>query len=152
MLVGYVSDQRYVALADVQLEFERDGQSVAVVRSSPRGAVRADLPAGRYRVTLVKPGYGSKGVDLDVAPDAPPAQLRLLEDGLLGYMWPRWVRSGEASEFRVHAVEAYRLSLWRYGLKKELVRLLGLFDEHGPRATIQGKEKKSPPDSVSAWT
>ncbi|HVG97862.1 MAG TPA: carboxypeptidase-like regulatory domain-containing protein [Chloroflexota bacterium] len=137
MLVGYVSDQRYVALADVQLEFERDGQSVAVVRSSPRGAVRADLPAGRYRVTLVKPGYGSKGVDLDVAPDAPPAQLRLLEDGLLGYMWPRWVRSGEASEFRVHAVEAYRLSLWRYGLKKELVRLLGWFDEHGPRATMQ---------------
>ena len=52
-------------------------------------------------------------------------------------MWPRWVRSGERSEFRVHAVEPYRLSLWRYGLNKEFVKLLGWFDEHGPRATMQ---------------
>ncbi|MGH2353326.1 MAG: hypothetical protein ACRDI2_05565 [Chloroflexota bacterium] len=37
MLVGYVSDERYVALADAVLEFERDGESVAVVRST-RGA------------------------------------------------------------------------------------------------------------------
>ena len=29
------------------------------------------------------------------------------------------------------------LSLWRYGIKKELVRGLGWFDEHGPRATMQ---------------
>ena len=29
-----------------------------------------------------------------------PYQFRLLSDGLLGYAWPKWVRSGEESEFR----------------------------------------------------
>jgi hypothetical protein len=137
MLVGYVSDERYMALADTHVEFERDGESVAVVRSTPRGGVYADVAPGEYQVTLVKPGFGSKRVDLTIRPDQPPYQFRLLSDCLLGYMWPKWVRSGERSEFRVHSVEAYRLSLWRYGLKKEFVRLLGWFDEHGPRAVMQ---------------
>ncbi len=60
MLVGYVSDERYVALADVLLEFQSQGQTRAIVRSTPRGAVVADLAPGTYDVTLVKPGYGSK--------------------------------------------------------------------------------------------
>ena len=136
MLVGYVGDERYVALADVLVEFERDGQSVAVVRSTPRGAVYAEIATGRYRVTLVKDGFGSKCVELDVDP-ALPYQFRLLADGLLGYVWPRWVRTGERSEFRVHSVEPYQLTLWRYGWRKEFVRLLGWFDEHGPRAVMQ---------------
>ena len=136
MLVGYVSDESYVAIHDVALEFQRDDETVAVVRSTPRGAVHADVEPGRYRVTLVKPGFGSKSVDVDVKVDS-PYQFRLLSDGLLGYMWPKWVRSGERSEFRVHAVEAYHLSLWRYGLEKERVRPLGWFDEHGPRAVMQ---------------
>jgi len=136
MLVGYVSDERYIALADVLVEFERDGQSCAVVRSTPRGAIYADISPGPYRVTLVKDGFGSKSVEINADP-ANPYQFRLLSNGLLGYVWPKWVRSGERSEFRVHSVEPYRLSLWRYGLKKELVRLLGWFDEHGPLATMQ---------------
>ena len=61
-----------------------------------------------------------------------PYQFRLLSDCLLGYAWPKWVRSGEKSEFRVHAVEAYQLSLWRYGFEKEFIRDLGWHDEHGP--------------------
>src|SRR3954467_11498932 len=136
MLVGYVSDERYVAVADALVEFERDGESVAVVRSTPRGAIYADLAPGPYRATLVKDGFGSKSVTVQADP-ATPYQFRLLTDRLLGYMWPKWVRSGELSEFRVHAVEPYRLSLWRYGLKKELIRLVGWFDEHGPRAVMQ---------------
>lgn len=136
MLVGYVSDEQYVALADVLLEFERDGESVAVARSTPRGAVYADLTPGEYRVALYKDGYGAKTVTLEVG-SGTPYQFRLLSDRLRGYMWPKWVRSGERSEFRVHSVEPYRLSLWRYGLKKEFTRLLGWFDEHGPRATMQ---------------
>ena len=47
------------------------------------------------------------------------------------------MKAGEKSEFRVHSVEPYQLSLWRYGFQKELVRSLGWFDEHGPRATMQ---------------
>lgn len=136
MLIGYVSDERYVALADVLLEFQREGRTVAVVRSTPRGAVEADLAPGEYVVTLVKPGFGSKHSTVTVG-SGPPHQFRLLSDCVLGYVWPRAVRSGERSEFRVHSVEPYRLTLWRYGLRRELVRLLGWFDEHGPRATQQ---------------
>src|SRR5690606_26330441 len=62
---------------------------------------------------------------------------RLLRDGLLGSMWPKWVRSGETGEFRVHSPEAYRLELWRYGWEQEFVRTIGCYDEHGPRATVQ---------------
>lgn len=136
MLIGYVSDERYVALCDVAVEFERNGRSVAVARSTPRGGIYAELAPGHYRVTLVKPGYGAKVVNLEVG-TGEPHQLRLLSDRLLGYMWPRWVRSGERSEFRVHSLAPYRLSLWRYGQTREFVRTLGWFDEHGPRATMQ---------------
>ena len=136
MLVGHVSDERYVALADVLVEFERDGRSVAVVRSTPRGAVYAEIEPGEYRVTLVRDGYGSKSVTMSADP-AEPYQFRLLSDGLLGYVWPKWVQTGERSEFRVHAVESYQLTLWRYGLEKRFVKMLGWFDEHGPRAVMQ---------------
>lgn len=135
-LVGYVSDERYVAVSDALIEFERGEESVAIVRSSPRGAVYADLPEGPYRVTLVKDGFGSKSVDITID-YANPYKFRLLADGLLGYVWPKWVQTGERSEFRVHAIEEYQLTLWRYGYKKELIKLLGWFGEHGPRATMQ---------------
>jgi hypothetical protein len=137
MFIGYVSDERYVALADVLLDFEVDGQSVGEARSTARGAVNVELPPGEYRVTLLKAGYGSKSVHLEVRPDMAPHHFRLLSDTLYGYMWPKWVKSGEVSEFRVHSVEAYRLSLWRYGKEREFVKLLGWFDEHGPRAVMQ---------------
>lgn len=137
MLIGYVSDERFVALADVMLEFQYAGQLAAVVRSTPRGAVYADVPPGDYQVTLVKDGYGSKSVNLTVTSGGEPYQFRLLSDCILGYVWPRSVKTGERSEFRVHSAEPYRLSLWRYGWKREMVKLLGWFDEHGPRAVMQ---------------
>jgi hypothetical protein len=136
MLIGYVSDERYVAIDGVHIELEQGGKSVAVVHSTPRGAIYADVAPGAYRVSLVKPGFGSKTVELDVG-DGQPYQFRLLSDTLLGYVWPRWVKSGERAEFRCHATEQYRLSLWRYGIRREFVRLLGWFDEHGPNAVMQ---------------
>jgi len=136
MLVGYVSDERYVAIADVAIEIDRDGETVAVTHSTARGKVLADIEPGRYRVTLAKQGLGSKSVTIDIDGET-PYQFRLLSDGLLGYVWPKWVQTGERSEFRVHAVEPYRLSLWRYGREKEFQRILGWFDEHGPRAVMQ---------------
>src|SRR4051794_1213064 len=51
MLVGYVSDERFVAIADVTIEFERDGETVACVHSTARGKVIADIEPGDYRVT-----------------------------------------------------------------------------------------------------
>jgi hypothetical protein len=137
MLIGYVSDENHLALLDVVLEFHSGGEPVAVVTSSPRGAIYADLPDGEYRVTLAKPGYGSKTVNIVVAPDDLPYHFRLLSDNLYGYAWPKWVAGGDVGEFRIHAPEAYHLSLWRYGRIKEMVAPLGWFDEHGPRANLQ---------------
>lgn len=136
MLVGYVSDERYVALPDVMLEFENgEGESIEA-RSRASGAVYANVAPGTWRVTLAKPGFGSKRVTMTVDPHA-PYHFRLLSDCLLGYPWPKWVRSGEQAEFRVHSPEAYEIELWRYGQHKELCRKLGWYDEHGPRATVQ---------------
>jgi len=136
MLIGYVSDERYVALPEVLLEFVNAAGESWEARSRATGAVYADLPAGDYTVTLQKAGYGAKRSHC-VVPFAEPCHFRLLADGLSGYAWPKCVTSGQQSEFRVHAVEQYHLSLWRYGATPVLVRNLGYFDEHGPRATMQ---------------
>ncbi len=135
MLLGYVSDERYVALAGVELEIIGPAGSTAVC-SRASGAVHAEVPPGRYEVILAKDGYGAKRVTVDLSPDR-PHHFRLLKDDLLGYAWPKWVKGGESSEFRVHSDAAYKLDLWRYGWQKELVRPIGWFDEHGPRATVQ---------------
>lgn len=135
MLIGYVSDERYLALPDVAIEFDSPDGSWAT-HSRASGAIHADLPPGLYRATLNKPGYGAKRVQMEVK-RGEPYQFRLLSDCLLGYAWPKWVQAGERSEFRVHSPEAYHLTLWRYGWKKEQVREIGWFDEHGPRATVQ---------------
>jgi len=135
MLLGYVSDERYVALPGVEIELLGPQGSLAT-RSRASGAVHADIEPGRYEVILAKDGYGSKRVTVDLS-DKQPHHIRLLKDGLLGYAWPKWVKSGDASEFCVHSDVAYKLELWRYGWKKELIRPIGWFDEHGPRATVQ---------------
>jgi hypothetical protein len=131
MLIGYVSDEQHVAIADAQLEFARDGESVEV-RSRASGAVHAEIGPGRWTVTLAKPGYTRKFVDLDVKSDMAPHRFRLLSDRLLGYAWPKWALPGERVELRIHAQEPFRASIWRYGWEKRLVTDLGLFDSFGP--------------------
>jgi hypothetical protein len=150
MLIGYVSDERYAALPDVLLEFVNDRGESWETRSRATGSVHLDLPAGEYTVTLQRPGYGAKRSRVSVPPAA-PHPFRLLADGLCGYVWPKWVRSGELGEFRVHAVEPYHLELWRYGWAPELVRPLGWFDEHGPRATMQVTPDGDYAQDGAAW-
>lgn len=135
MFIGYVSDERYVALPDVSITFEGPSGSVAT-RSQADGSVHAALMPGPYVVTLAASGFGSKRVRINL-PTTRPHHFRLLSDRLLGYAWPKWVRSGEESEFRVHSPELYRLDLYRYGREVEHIRNLGWHDEHGPRATAQ---------------
>ena len=135
MLVGYVSNERYVALADILFEF-RSAAGVTTARSTISGAVYADIAPGAYEVVLGGTGFGSKIVQMQASATA-PYHFRLLTDDLLGYMWPKCVKAGERSEFRVHAVVEYELELWRYGADKEFIRRIGTFDEHGPRATMQ---------------
>ncbi len=136
MLIGYVSDERYVALPDTLLEFTGPAGDVVEARSSASGAVYADLTPGPYEVVLARQGYGSKRERVSLV-EGRPCHFRLLVDGLLGYAWPKWVRGGERAEFRVHSHEAYKLELFRYGREKEFVRTIGWYDEHGPRATVQ---------------
>ena len=134
----FVSDEMYVALAGVSAEFESLGTGeVSLLQSSPRGIFYGALADGAYRVTISKPGYGSKASRVQLGGEGPPPQLRMLSDGLLGYMHPKWSRAGEASEYRVHGVEQYQLTLWRYGLRKEYVSMIGWVDEHGPQANKQ---------------
>ncbi|MEO7155943.1 MAG: carboxypeptidase-like regulatory domain-containing protein, partial [Vicinamibacterales bacterium] len=136
-LIGFVSDETYSAVPDASLEFHRNEQCLATVRSSASGAVYADLPQGEYRVTLACSGFGSKRVVATIDP-AKPFQFRLLSNSLYGYAWPKWNRAGGSSEFRVHSPdEPYHLTLWRYGREKQFVRAIGWFDEHGPRANQQ---------------
>ena len=136
MLIGYVSDERYVAQPDVLFEFRNTTGIIATTRSTASGAVLADVPDGNYEVVLHKPGFGNKITSIEL-PHTGLIHFRLLTDGLVGYAWPKCVKSGERSEFRVHSVEEYGLELWRYGKEKEYVKRIGTFDEHGPRATMQ---------------
>ena len=135
MLAGYVSDERFSALPGVQFEF-RQGDFVCPATSTISGAVYADVSPGRWEVVLGCTGFGSKIVTADISADR-PWHFRLLSDRLLGFMQPRCVKSGESSEFMVHSVEEYGLELWRYGAEKKLVRRVGTFDEHAPRAVMQ---------------
>jgi N,N-dimethylformamidase len=148
MLIGYVSDQRYVALADVSIEFIKlldrnpptrllnNNEQSWETRSRSSGSVHCELPPGNYRVILQKSGFGAKFATITL-PCAEPFQFRLLADDLLGYAWPKWIRSGEESEFRVHSIEPFKLELWRYGWEPEFTQFLGWHDEHGPRAMMQ---------------
>lgn len=136
MLVGYVSNERYVAIPNVDFEFRIGDGDVVTARSTVSGAVYVDIEPGDCEVVLGREGYGSKIVHVTVSDDA-PHHFRLLSDGLLGHMWPKCSKSGERSEFRVHAVEEYEIELWRYGAEKEFIRRIGTFDEHGPRANMQ---------------
>lgn len=136
-LIGYVSDERYVALADVQVELRRNGGLAALARSTARGAVYADVPPGTYEATLAKDGFGSKRIEVEVDEDGPPRQFRLLPDRLLGYMTPICSRAGEQAAFRAHGTEEVRVTLWRYGEQKEFVRPLDWHGEHAPESGKQ---------------
>jgi N,N-dimethylformamidase len=136
MLVGYVSEEYYAALADVSLEFRSASGSRIITRSSSSGAVDAELAPGDYEVCLSKPGFGSKRVNASIG-ESGPVHFRLLSDRLLGYAWPKWCRAGDTIEFRVHSVEPYKLGLWRYGYHKEFIHNIGWYDNHGPRASMQ---------------
>ncbi|MEY3460100.1 MAG: N,N-dimethylformamidase beta subunit [Planctomycetota bacterium] len=135
-LIGYVSDERYSALGDVQIEFINSAAQSFETHSRASGSIHCDLSPGNYQVVLRKSGFGSKISHITI-PLAAPHHFRLLSDSLLGYAWPKWVRSGEEAEFRVHSVESYRLELWRYGWQTERIRELGWHDEHAPRAVMQ---------------
>ena len=87
MLIGYVSDERYTALADVLLEFT-NGRRIVGGAVCASGAIHCELPPANTTVTLHKPGFGSKRVRMTPRPGQPyhfrlavrwPARLRLAQ-------------------------------------------------------------------------
>ena len=136
MLIGYVSDENYVALAGVALEFENEDGSVEA-HSRITGAIHADLKPGPYHVSLGLAGYGAKRIQMSVEEGCDRYHFRLLSDRMRGFMWPKWVPAGQASEYCIHSTDAFRLDLWRYGWRKQFVKSFGWCGEHGPRAMAQ---------------
>ena len=134
MLVGYVSNERYLALSDVLFEF-RGNDKVVLARSSISGAVYVDIEPGSYEVVFGKQGFGSKIVSVELS-ESEPYQFRLLADGLLGYMWPKCVQGGEIAEFRVHSDEEFsqKLKSLENDLKNEMEKTLkeSLIDRETP--------------------
>ena len=135
MLIGYVSDEHYMALCGVQIEFEQSGESITAT-SRVSGAIYADLEPGPCRAALFHPEHSSKRVDFTVAAE-PPYQFRLLSNKLRGFMWPTCVTAGDTSEYCVHSQESFKLDLFRYGRHKDFIRSHGWCDEHGPGAMQQ---------------
>lgn len=138
MIIGFVSDEMYVAIADAQLEFKKIDEGIRIeARSSASGAVNLELPPGEYEVALAHPNFGSKISMVSISKDMDPHQFRLLSKSLLGYIWPKWCRSGEVGEIRFSAHEAVEISLWRYGWEKEFIRDIGRFEAFAPRGDSQ---------------
>lgn len=137
MLIGYVSDEDFVAVSGALLEFEAPDGAARQAVSSASGAVRLDpAPApGEYRVVVACPGYGTKLTRVRLGA-GPPVQIRLLRSRLLGYVWPKAVRAGDPYELRISSPHPYRCELWRYGATREFVAHLG-HGEHPPGATAQ---------------
>lgn len=138
MVIGFVSDEMFVAIADAQLEFKKiaDGTRIEA-RSSASGAVNIDLPPGEYEVALTHPNFGSKISTVSISRDIQPHQFRLLSKALVGYIWPKWCRSGDVGEIRFSAHEAVEISLWRYGWEKEFIRDIGRFQAFAPSGDSQ---------------
>jgi N,N-dimethylformamidase len=134
-LIGYVSDERYLAVSGADVELA-GAAGTYQLRSTPSGALHGEVPPGRYTATLAREGYGQKRTPV-VLDGGEPYQFRLLSERCFGYAWPKWVRTGDSATFRVSSPEPYRLALVRHGAHAEEVALLGWFDEHGPRATVQ---------------
>ncbi len=135
MLIGYLSDEQHVAIAGAWVTLENESGRWDL-RSQSDGALLADVAGGEYQVTLNHADFGGKRVTATIREDN-PCQFRLLSESLVGYMWPKWVRVGQGSEYRIHSSEPFRLDLYRYGWEKKLVRELGWCDEHGPEAMRQ---------------
>jgi len=81
MLIGYVSDERYIALHDVQFEIASATLHIET-RSRATGEIFADIPPGPYTVTCQKDGYGPKRAQINLNPDR-PHHFRLLVDGIV---------------------------------------------------------------------
>jgi len=136
MFIGYVSNEMYEAVQNATVEFRKNDEICEVVHSSATGAINADIEPGTYNVIIKKKGYGGKRTKVPITPEI-SHDFRLQSIKVLGYIWPKWVKTDESAQYRIHSPEETRISLWRYGKEKEFIRLLDWHDEHGPHTCLQ---------------
>ena len=60
MLIGYISDERYLSIPDAQVEFINSSGESFETRSRASGSVYADLPKGKYDIIIAKSVFVSK--------------------------------------------------------------------------------------------
>lgn len=138
MLLGYVSDEMYVAIADAQVEFRVPSTNDSYVfRSAPSGAIHGDIPVGHYEIAIAHPNFGSKITSAEIDLHSKPIQFRLMSKKLTGYIWPKWSQSGERAEIRFSSHEIVDVSLWRMGWEVTKVRDLGRFEPFAPLGDCQ---------------
>lgn len=141
MLLGYVSDEMYVAISDVQVEFrsadKQNRTEAFLFRSAPSGAIYGEIPIGEYDVAISHPGYGSKISRYTRELQSKPVQFRLMSKKLTGYIWPKWSQSGAKAEIRFSSHEVVDISLWRLGWDVEHVREIGRFEPFAPLGDSQ---------------
>jgi len=138
MLIGFVSDEMYVAIADASVEFHNlEAGTRVTMRSSASGALVADLEYGKYKVYLAHRDFGSKISEIEITSSMAPHQFRLLSKALVGYVWPKWVRAGSVSELRFSSHEPVEISLYRYGWDKSFIKEIGRFEAFAPLGDTQ---------------
>ena len=138
MIIGYISDEMYVAIPDAQIEFiNKKSDELFIYRSSPSGAIHGKISSGEYKVNLSHPNFGSKITELEYEVGMQPIQFRLMSKKLTGYIWPKWCKSGEKGEIRFSAHEIVDASLWKMGWEAERIRELGRFEPFAPLGDVQ---------------
>jgi len=135
MLIGYVSDEYYVAIPSAPYVIKTsDGEFISGT-SNATGEIHAEIDAGEIEITVNPRGFGPKRVVARFEA-INPIQLRLLSETLYGFVWPKWVNEGGSAEVLISSKTPYRAELWRYGKQKQKVSNLG-FDSHPLGATMQ---------------
>lgn len=138
MLVGFVSDEMYVAIADAVVEFKNlDSGERTTVRSSASGALDLEVRNGNYEIALAHRDFGSKISRIEIDSEMAPHQFRLLSKTLVGYVWPKWSRGGSAAEIRFSSHVPVSVSLYRYGWEKEFIKKIGRFEPFAPQGDSQ---------------
>jgi hypothetical protein len=138
MLVGFVSDEMFVAIADAIIEFHNLGSGERfTTRSSASGALALELKNGNYQVYISHKDFGSKISEIEIDSKTTPHQFRLLSKALVGYVWPKWSRGGSPAEIRFSSHSPVSISLYRYGWEKEFIKKIGIFEPFAPQGDSQ---------------
>lgn len=135
MLLGYVSDEYYVAVPNAAFEVIIGDDSCITGNTTASGAIHIEATPGEMTIIVNTTGFAPKRVRAQVD-GVNPLNIRLISDRLYGFVWPKWVQAGESAEVLVSSKTPYSAELWSYNSTKEKIANLG-FDSHPIGSTLQ---------------